>query len=60
MSRICTLLRAQPHRAAALPQVSYVFLVDQEGRIRWKGVGYAQHHEMKSLLECASQLTRLR
>jgi hypothetical protein len=43
-----------------LPQVSYVFLVDQEGRIRWKGVGYAQHHEMKSLLECAAQLTRLR
>ena len=41
-------------------QVGYVFLVDQAGRIRWKGVGYAQHHEMKSLLECAVQLTRLR
>jgi hypothetical protein len=42
-----------------MSQVGYVFLIDQEGRIRWKGVGYAQHHEMKSLLECSAQLSRL-
>jgi hypothetical protein len=41
-------------------QVCYSFLVDQECRIRWKGVGYAQHYEMKFLLESSKQLSRVR
>eukprot|EP00292_Cryptomonas_paramecium_P000665 CAMPEP_0113688824 /NCGR_PEP_ID=MMETSP0038_2-20120614/16775_1 /TAXON_ID=2898 /ORGANISM="Cryptomonas paramecium" /LENGTH=215 /DNA_ID=CAMNT_0000609731 /DNA_START=79 /DNA_END=726 /DNA_ORIENTATION=- /assembly_acc=CAM_ASM_000170 len=40
--------------------VAYILLVDQEGRVRWKGVGYAHPNELKTLFESTSDLARLR
>jgi len=36
--------------------VALVLLVDPNGRVRWRGVGYVQAHEKKALLRCIADL----
>mmetsp|Transcript_443 Transcript_443/g.840 ORF Transcript_443/g.840 Transcript_443/m.840 type:complete len:244 (+) Transcript_443:62-793(+) len=36
----------------------YVYLVDSQKRVRWRGCGQAKSDEIKTLIECTSQLLR--
>uniref|UniRef100_A0A7S0YHH3 Uncharacterized protein n=1 Tax=Hemiselmis tepida TaxID=464990 RepID=A0A7S0YHH3_9CRYP len=40
--------------------VGYAFLVDQNRKVRWRGVGYALIHEGKALTDCANKLLTVR
>lgn len=35
-------------------------MVDQNRKVRWRGVGYALHFEGKVLIECANKLLSVR
>ena len=36
--------------------IGYVFLLDKEGRIRWKAHASPTEHEIEALLRCSQQL----
>lgn len=38
------------------PACSYVFLVDSQGRLRWRGSGTPTDQELQSLLRCTEEL----
>jgi len=40
--------------------VAYVFLVDAEKRVRWRGCGYALDHEIKAMSVAAASLAHVR
>ena len=40
--------------------VAYVFLVDTEKRVRWRGCGYALDHEIKAMCAAADALNDVR
>lgn len=48
------------HHSLPLPTsrspCSYVFLVDSQGRLRWRGSGSPSEKEMQTLLRCTDEL----
>lgn len=38
----------------------YVFLVDAQGRLRWRGSGSPSEHELQTLLRCTEELLEQR
>ena len=47
--------RHLPHPSSC-PSCSYVFLVDSQGRLRWRGSGSPSEKEMQTLLRCTDEL----